>query len=320
MYKAFKELFNYDKPSCIGEVAFHPGGECFLVTYRDNNQVRMYDAATFEETRVWKNPDARLDWPEGICVTEKNIVVSSKHRERNVPTDIDVYRFDGTVNEPRQVFRTPDDDLRTAHSIDIGKGYLVCTYCSRGSGRRSAIVSYIFDEEAGVLSDQICRISTGLINKSRPKGITLRPQNNAVYITFDRKPMVAGFRISEKGVVSEEPFQIVGEDLLHRPENIKICNGYAWITDTTVNKVFAFPIFENGMLGEVPEMAITEKLSFPHGLDFSPDGETLVVTNFGLKTKDSEPLWGNYLEPRQDKLVIFRRANDEKAESVRFGT
>ena len=57
-----------------------------------------------------------------------------------------------------------------------------------------------------------------------------------------------------------------------------------------------------------PIHIITEQLSLPHGVRLSPDRETLVITNYGLKAEKDVIHWGYSTDERTDNVLVFRRA------------
>jgi len=56
-----------------------------------------------------------------------------------------------------------------------------------------------------------------------------------------------------------------------------------------------------------PTQVIDEGLALPHGVKLSPDRDTLVVSNYGLRAWRQNILWHGWCNPRRDTVAIFQR-------------
>ncbi len=147
VYRITEVIENDGAPCLIPDVAFHPSGAYFAVTYQDLNEVRIYESRTRKLLHVLRNPESQLDEPHGVFYSENYLVVTNRHRLKK-PSAINVYRNGGSNKKPIQIFQTPFDHLREAHSLALRDGRLVATYCEN-VGRAGAIVCYGFNQKTG---------------------------------------------------------------------------------------------------------------------------------------------------------------------------
>lgn len=133
MYRFVTEIHNDQGSSTIPDVAFHPDGRTFVVSYKENNQICIYDSSTLSLLRTYQNPEAKLDWPHGVVVTSRHIIVSNKiksKRKPDPPAVFNVYRIGESSEKPITVFNTPKQysGLGEAHSLDVHNGRLLASY------------------------------------------------------------------------------------------------------------------------------------------------------------------------------------------------
>jgi hypothetical protein len=57
MYRITEVIENDGAPSLIPDVAFHPSGAYFAVTYQDLNEVRIYESRDRKLLHVLRNPE-----------------------------------------------------------------------------------------------------------------------------------------------------------------------------------------------------------------------------------------------------------------------
>lgn len=309
-YRFLTEIINDQDSSYISDVAFNPDGSIFAVTYRDNDEVRIYDSTSLALLRTYSNPESLLCFPHGIACTEKYIIVSNKIISSYVePGIFTVYKFDDPSSKPVTVFRTPLENLGEAHSFDIHDGKLVVTYCYGGSCS-AAIVTYQFDHETGSITGPT-GILDGFEKYGEPKGICFYEDGKKIIISITNDSpdnqhhfsRLAIFDIDSKGILSKEPVQIIKKQGT-RIENINITDGLCVITDPMNDTVSIHNLNDENCFDSQIQI-IQDNLAFPHSACISPDQKLLVVTNYGVKVSAGNIEWRNFLTPRSDKIVIF---------------
>lgn len=352
-YSFVTEIHNHRGSSYIPDVSFSPNGSMYAVTYQDNNEIRVYDTFTHSLHRTYRNPDAQLDWPHGVLVTDRHIIVSNKHNPNDKPSTLNVYRLSDSSSKPVNSFVTPLKYLREAHSFAIHNGRLLATYCGRGIG---AILSYNFDDESGTISGPVSVLESWFEEHGEPKGVCFNEEGTKVLVTMAReKPTgykykinrisrllredhgfqraveilrtkykalkvslknpknkyvkhsdgVAIFNVNASGMLSSEPVQILDESHFCRLENVSIAKDVCAVANP-MNDTVAIYNFDGENLCDSPEQVLHEHLAFPHDACLSPDRKHLVVSNYGICVMNGNVMWKNFLEPRSDKLTIFK--------------
>ena len=304
MYRFVSEIHNDQDSSYIPDVAFHPNGSMFAASYRDNNQVRVYDSSTRSLLRTYRNPEASLDFPHGVTITNRHIIVSNKLDPTDRPSILNVYGIDNPSEEPLTVFPTPIKHLREAHSLAVHNGRLVITYCNRGSVQCASIVSYSFDDETGEISGPTSVLDSEFVIQGDPKGICFNEDGTKVIITLTGLNGMAIFDVDDDGILSKMPVQILNGPQFSRPENISFAKGSCAIANTTNNSVNLYNYNGDYFPGS-PVQVVRDHLSFPHDACLSPDKKLLVATNYGLVVIKGQPQWKNFLNPRNDKLTFY---------------
>ena len=183
MYRITEVIENDGAPSLIPDVAFHPSGAYFAVTYQDLNEVRIYESRDRKLLHVLRNPESQLDEPHGVFYSENYLVVTNRHRLKK-PSAINVYRNGGSIKNPIQIFQTPFDHLREAHSLALRDGRLVATYCEN-VGWAGAIVCYGFNQRTGRITNPLDKIETWFSEYGHAKGICFNEDGTKLLVTFE---------------------------------------------------------------------------------------------------------------------------------------
>ena len=224
----------------IPDVSFNPDGTLFAVTYLNSNEVVIFDARTRSPVRVFKNPEADFDSPHGVLLTENHLIVSNVHGMTR-PSSFTVYNLNASSGEPVSVFITPHKYLREAHSLAIYNNVIVVTYChnTEGSG---AVVSYQFDDNAGVIQAPLDILQDCFENFGDPKGVAFSKDGSSVFLTYVTQKKMRGLprytrRMKATWVAWQERslkefFQYIREKIDNRaseaqPANRNIYNGIA---------------------------------------------------------------------------------------------
>jgi len=307
MYRFVSEIINDQGSSNIPDVAFHPDGGMFAVSYKDINQIRVYDSSTRSLLRTYRNPEARLDWPHGVTMTNRHIIVSNKHNPTSKPSTFNVYRVADPSLEPHTVFTTPVKHLCEVHSLTVHNGRLLATYCGKSFGKR-AIVSYRFDDEEGKISGPTSVHKSCFINQRNPKGLCFNEEGTKVIVTLMKAKVNGGFEHLFKKAMSvamERSIEISDKlrirKYLRRTRKfvlLKLTNSYIGQnkkTDKTIDNYFGVAIFdvdEDGVLSKEPVQTLLgsqfsrpENVSVAKGLCAITNSisETVNLYNFFLE-------------------------------------
>lgn len=353
-YKFTTEIHNNESNSIIPDIEFHPTQSLYVVSYSDNHQVRIHDADTNKVTRIYQNPEAQLDWPHGVAVTERHIIVSNRCNTSGKGAIFNVFRIDAdATTAPVTTFTSPFDKYWEIHSLDIDDERFLVTYYGDNNG---AIVAYNFDDETGVISGPTDVQESFFSGYGSPKGISFNSQGNKAVVTFvtekkythtdklrqARKILaqkngaakfigfiysrlinafrrvahdsngsetitngIVVFEVDEKGRFSKQPVQIILKQEFCRLENVAVFNEICAIADP-VNGTVNLYQYNGDEFPDMPAQVLNEHLSFPHDACFSVDGKTLVISNYGLEVIDGRPQWEGYVEPRSDKITVYK--------------
>lgn len=155
----------------------------FAVTFQQNNEVRLFDAQSRSLTRVYKNPDAGLDGPHGLLVTDNHIIVGNVHK-MDKPSQLAVYEINAPSTGPVSIYETPFKHLREAHSLAIHDDTLVVSYCEK-EDKTGAIVSYRFDDATGKITDVIDKQESCFKGYGDAKGVTFNADGTKVLVSFN---------------------------------------------------------------------------------------------------------------------------------------
>ncbi|MEN8131041.1 MAG: hypothetical protein ABFS45_12770 [Pseudomonadota bacterium] len=231
----------------------------FAVTYRDNNQVRVFDSSTYRLLRTYQNPEAQLDWPHGLTVTDKHIIVSNKHNSPNKPSIFNIYRIDDPSGEPAKVFTTPIEHLRVAHSHALKSQRLLVTYAG---GAFPALASYRFDDETGEISGPIDSQESWFKTSGKPKGVCFNDDGTKAFVTFitEKRVKYRFFNKYQKArnlLRKKNGARNLIRVLLSEPR--KLFTGFktrGGSTDRLANGIAIFDVDENGMLSKEPVQTI----------------------------------------------------------------
>tara|TARA_R110000823_G_scaffold132777_1_gene261154 strand:+ start:16213 stop:17337 length:1125 start_codon:yes stop_codon:yes gene_type:complete len=113
------------------------------------------------------------------------------------------------------------------------------------------------------------------------------------------------FAISPEGKFSQEPERIVTRDFFCRYENV-FCQGDLCLAADLINsEILVYDLAQDpGLENPIYRLPVSDGM--PHGVKLSPDGTQMIVSTFSLEISDDrEVQWGQWLTPRQDKLLVF---------------
>jgi len=282
MYRFVSEIHNDQDSSNIPDVAFHPNGCTFAVSYKENNQIRVYDSSTQSILRTYQNPEAKLDWPHGVVVTNRHIIVSNKINSKRKPEPssiFNIYRIGDSSGEPLTVFKTPKQysGLGEAHSLDVHNGRLLATY----SGRKNmwAIVSYSFDDETGIISGPTSILDSWFASNGIPKGLCFNNEGTKLIVTIisvnSTKNANYINRFFRRKVIYR-PIKIIIHVIKvirskFKKQNINQGQNNA-VSNTDDDGIAIFDVDENGLLSEDPvQTVIGSQFSRPENVNVVRD-------------------------------------------------
>jgi len=345
MYRFVSEIHNEQGSSRIPDVAFHPNGSMFAASYKENNQIRIYDSSTQSLLRTYQNPDARLDWPHGLTMTNRHIIVSNKRNCKPLlPSIFNVYRIGEPSGEPITVFKTPMKNFGEAHSFAVHNGRLLVTYC--GNQKVWAVVTYRFDDETGKISGPTSILESWFTLRGSPKGLCFNEEGTKVIVTLAREPQTKPPSLIGKvlwGVMKLTPSKFekryidrkkkigntligsdgmaifdVDEDGVLSNTPVQTLSGSQFsrpenvsiakgscIIANATNNSVSLYNYNDDHFPDFPMQVIQHRLSFPHDGCLSPDKKMLVVSDYGIGVINGKPQWNHFLYPRSDKLTIF---------------
>ena len=190
MYRLSASIPNDMALNLIPEVAFNPSGSIFAVSHQQSNEVVLYDAGTRTVLRVFKNPDAGLDNPHGVLLSEQHLIVSNTHGVTR-PSSFSIYNLHDSADRPVSVCATPFPHLREAHSLARHNDILAVSYCQNVEGP-GALVSYRYDDAAGVISGPITVRESCFGKFGQPKGVAVSAGGSEVYCTYATQKRMTG--------------------------------------------------------------------------------------------------------------------------------
>lgn len=254
MYQFLSEIPNDQAHSTIPDVAFSPDGRLFAATYKENNKINVYDTTTRTLLRSYQKPEAQLDWPHGLILTNRHIIVTNKHLITQ-PSTLNVYRIDDPSEKPVFIFTTPLNHLHAAHSIDINKGRLVVAHEGRGA---RAIVSYHYDDDTGVITGptSVHESKVTFPNHAEAKGICFTSDGEKVVVTLTTEypsTYIGMFKRGLRLLREQDGFKYVVHRTLKKI--IRYIMGQTIAIDETIGHYTGLAVFhidEHGKLSDEP--------------------------------------------------------------------
>jgi len=257
-FKLSLELGNHGRPSLLPDVAFAPDGQTFAVTIQEQNEVRLFAAATGALLRTWSNPDAGFGEPHGVILTERHLLVSNRHYF-TAPSEIAVYSLDAAGDHPVHSMVTPFPGLVEAHSMALSAGRLLVTYCE-GDGRTGGVVCYGYDDASGRLGEPLSIVEDCFRALGDPKGVSFFDGGRRAIVSFNSlktNPPLQGLcvrNVRRWYRTLDRPAAVVLQHawgiLRRRPVN------YRRPLPILGNGLAIFTVDEEGQLGKEPERVL----------------------------------------------------------------
>lgn len=321
MYQLSTTITNDKSLSALSEVAFHPDGSCFAITDMEHAAVLLYDTDTCELVRLYQGPEAGLDHPHGLWMTDNHLIVCNRYVAQEPPS-ITVYRLDSESTEPVFDRKMPNDRLQGGHSISMHGDLLVVT-CTQWFDSIGAVVSFRFNDETGEVSEALDICEGPLQDLGRPKGVSFSADGSQVYVTFCVEKLATGWK--HLGFNLYKAWNILlGQGLKGLYYKLKGRRAKKAGRDKFLhNGIVAFDIDRDGHFSETPaRLMLSEQFCRLEGITFY--GDTVLVSDtinnqvhfydhasdpeltkpvYTLSEKLSLP-HGVKLSPDQDTLVI----------------
>lgn len=117
---------------------------------------------------------------------------------------------------------------------------------------------------------------------------------------------IMAFRFAAGGGVEPEPDSVLESPAYVRLENIDVRGDRLAIADPVNNRVTLYDLADADLAQ--PLLRLTEAMAFPHDVAIAPDGETLLVANYGIGVHEGEVLWNCYDDARLDRVVVLGAA------------
>jgi DNA-binding beta-propeller fold protein YncE len=280
MYRLTTMIPNDIALNLIPEVAFNPSGTLFAVSHQQSSELVVFDAHTRTVLRVYKNPEAGLDIPHGVLLTEKHIVVSNTYGFTR-PSTFAIYSLSDPSDKPVSVYETPYPHLREAHSLALRNGILVATYCESAKGP-GAVVSYRFDDEAGLIGGPIALREACFTPYGEPKGVAFSGDGAEVFVTYTTQKRMTG--------VLNYVRRVKAARIVWQGRGVVACVRYIYAKTMArfhamrapdpqlKNGIAVFGITPSGMLSEMP-VRVLERDNFCRLENIAIVGNTVVISD-----------------------------------------
>lgn len=147
-----------------------------------------------------------------------------------------------------------------------------------------------------------------------PKGICFSPDGTHLLVSFCEPSSIRIYRI-DREQIDPTPSQIITgvESGLSRPEDVKMApdGTFCAVSNSNSNTItyYLYDRCNNSIVSPEPIYTFhSPGLSFPHGIDFSFDGQYLGVTQFGSlsTTPEGDVVWPPGFSPSEGAIKIFR--------------
>jgi WD40 repeat protein len=127
-------------------------------------------------------------------------------------------------------------------------------------------------------------------------------------ISTPTKNGIAVFSITPQGKIARSPQHVVEQKKKCRLEGLDIFDTTCAITDLINQSLLLHDLRQDPNFRN-PVQTVNLGNAAPHGVKFSPDGRWLIVSCLGLKIVNQEPQFFDWEAPREDKIIVFQRAN-----------
>lgn len=310
-------------PSLVNSVDFHPTKNVFCVTFTHNHSVVIYqldEADRVSIVQVLQNDLSKLCCPQHALFSRdgKDLVVANWCNQTFAFYHADVNGMYQQAPISILPFPAPAEDFRP-HGMAFSPdgNYLAVAYgASRQYPRAVSLYHVNLLGTAQVSLRLLDWLQGDEIEAGIPKGITFSPDGSCLLVTLAESNSVHVYPLdlSNERVIPV-PRQVLGvaSSLLSRPEDIKftVDGRYFAVSNSDKDTVtfYSYDRDNNYVVSDIPSHIMENpeaQLCFPHGLAFSPDGNYLVVTQFGPVLFDEQGDLSSWGKERKDSVALFK--------------
>jgi len=310
-------------PSLVNSVDFHPTLNRFCVTYTHNHRIDIYEIDEFGRAALFQqllNPGAQLINPQHALYSKNGqylIVANWSNQTFNIYRVLSNGLFH---TRPAEVIDYPSA-LKgfKPHGMSLSSdgNYLAIAFgASKEHPKGVGLFRVHMIEGSQPRFDLVVLHQDALLDEGIPKGISFTPDDSHLMITLAETNSVVFYSFNK----AEEEIEPVAKTILrgratriHRPEDIKLTadGAHCCVSNSMDDTVtfYAYDLENHLFPSETPSFIIQNpeaKLSFPHGLAFSSDGQYLAVTQFGPVTFSPEGHLQRWAQARKDCVSIFQ--------------
>jgi len=283
-----------------------------------------------EPIQIFQSPFNHLHEPHSMAIRDGRLIIT--YCENLAPSGAVVsYGFDeetgkitGPLDKTESWFSEYGDSKGICFNADGTKIFVTFESKKQLSTVDKIYRSFASDKDLPV-SARLMKFSHKAINKLRkttlqrgqaftntPRRVRSKPsaeleKSNSRNIA-PTKNGIATFSINAEGKIARSPDQVIVRKKYCRLENIDIFDGTCAVTDLVNHSLLLYDLNQDSNFTN-PVQTINLGNATPHGAKFSPDGRLLVISSFGVKVVNQEIQWGNQESPREDKIIVFERAN-----------
>lgn len=307
--------------SLINSIAFHPHENLFCAAYSSVNQLINFGVDPFGQARVSqvvKGNDALLDGPQHVVFSRDGQKIIAVNWSSEAFT---IYqRGSDGLYASRPLASTPFPAPLAGfkpHGMDVSpSGGLLAVAFGWTSSHQKTLGLFRFD--GADASIHLLDAMPDHILPGIPKGIAFSPDERCLLVTYADLNCICIYDIDpQAGRIHPVPRQRVeGEATgLCRPEDIKVArDGRSIIVSNSGADCVTFYAFDpasNRITAPLPVHALANPdadLRFPHGMAFSPNGDLLVVSQFGPLpvTSNGDIIFDKNTPRRQARINIYR--------------
>ncbi len=247
-------------------------------------------------------PFAHLREAHSLAINKHTLVVTHCENKGSVGALLS-YRFDdetGVMSGPLDMHEQVFDELGMAKGVAFsadGSQVLVSFNADKALGSRERNLFRLFK----LWNILATRGPLGLLNRFGPEAGPRRRPNTEL------ENGVAVFDVDAAGRFSEKPVRVILRPDFCRLENIVVNGDVVGLSDTVNHRVHLYDYAADPDLAS-PVQTITDELTLPHGVKFSPDRRLLVISNYGLRSRGQMIHWRHFTNPRTDNLMVFENS------------
>ncbi|MCB1114759.1 MAG: WD40 repeat domain-containing protein [Chlamydiia bacterium] len=291
-------VFNdHEEPSLINSVDFDPTSEVFAATFTHNQEVRIYRIleGKIALQQVIQNPKGELKYPQHALISKdgKWLIVANWEGQTlngyskkgsqfsSTPSFSTSFGFKTKRLRPHGMAFSPDGKR-------LALAFGASTMDAKGIG------FYTFEEKKGFKPDYYLKRPE--LKEGIPKGVTFSPDGKSLLVTIADTHCLVVYDLNNLN----EPKKVLQG--LSRPEDVRFsADGTYFAVTNSGNNTVSFYNWETFDLKHV-----IDNLKIPHGLGFSPDGQSLVISQFGNVAFSKNGYIESWDEKREEGLILYK--------------